>query len=203
MQGLNGVTAFVTGGASGIGLSIAQALKAHGARVAIADIEGDRLAEVARAEGFFPIELDVSDRAAAGEALAKTEAELGPLRILVNNAGVGILGLIEEASFPDWDWALSVNLMGVINGLVPGLARIKAHGLGGHIVNTASMAALRVAAAAARALCHHQGGDRRAIGAYAARAGRYQHWRVGAVPRRSEDQYRRERPQPARAFARR
>jgi len=64
------------------------------------------------------------------------------LRILINNAGVGIAGPIADATYGDWDWGLSVNLGGVVNGLVAGLPRLRAHGLGGHIVNTASLGAL-------------------------------------------------------------
>jgi NAD(P)-dependent dehydrogenase (short-subunit alcohol dehydrogenase family) len=149
MDSIDNAVAFVTGGASGIGLGIARALAERGARIAVADVRPDHLEEaqgVAASEGwseralFLP--LDVTDRAAVGEALAESERKLGPLRILVNNAGVGIAGPIVEATFPDWDWGIGVNLGGVVNGLVLGLPRIRAHGQGGHIVNTASLGAL-------------------------------------------------------------
>jgi NAD(P)-dependent dehydrogenase (short-subunit alcohol dehydrogenase family) len=143
MDDLNGAVAFVTGGASGIGLGIARALLEQGAKVAIADMRAEALAEAHAAHpDLLPIRLDVTDRAGFATALDETETKLGPLRILVNNAAVGIAGPIDEAGHADWDWALGVNLGGVANGLVAGLPRIKAHGRGGHIVNTASLGAL-------------------------------------------------------------
>lgn len=149
MQSVSGVTAFVTGGASGIGLGIARALAEQGARVAVCDVRDDHLAEaaqVAAEEGwqdrFLALRLDVTDRAGFASALDEAEARFGPLRILVNNAGIGIQGPVDEATHADWDWAVGVNLMGVANGLVAGLPRIKAHGLGGHVVNVASEGAI-------------------------------------------------------------
>jgi short-subunit dehydrogenase len=62
--------------------------------------------------------------------------------LLVNNAGIGVVGPVELASYGDWDWSLSVNLGGVVNGIVTILPRILAHGEGGHIVSTASMSGL-------------------------------------------------------------
>ncbi len=129
MQNVENAVAFVTGGASGIGLGIARALAAQGARVAVADIRDDHLEEareIAMKEGWanraISLKLDVTDRAAFANALDETERALGPLRILVNNAGVGIAGPIVEAAFPDWEWGISVNLGGVVNGIVFGLA---------------------------------------------------------------------------------
>lgn len=149
MQSVEKATAFVTGGASGIGLGIARALAERGARVAIADVRADHLDQaqsVAQTEGWsdrcLAITLDVTDRAAVAAALDLAQRKLGPLSILVNNAGVGIAGPVAEATFPDWDWGLGVNLGGVVNGIVTGLPLIRAHGHGGHIVNTASLGAL-------------------------------------------------------------
>jgi len=149
MDNLDGATAFITGGGSGIGLAIGRALAERGAKVALADVREDHLAaarataaEDGWADRCHTVLLDVTDRAAYAAALDEAEARLGPLRILVNNAGVGIDGPMDEASFADWDWAVSVNLGGVVNGVVLGMPRIKAHGRGGHIVNTASIAPL-------------------------------------------------------------
>lgn len=149
MESVSGAMSFVTGGGSGIGLGIARALAAQGARVAICDLRDDHLAQardVAAREGwadrFAAFRLDVTDRPGFAAALDEAEARLGPLRILVNNAGVGIAGPVDEATHEDWDWGVGVNLIGVANGLVAGLPRIKAHGKGGHVVNVASEGAV-------------------------------------------------------------
>ncbi|MGF7171658.1 NAD(P)-dependent dehydrogenase (short-subunit alcohol dehydrogenase family) [Sphingobium xanthum] len=145
MKSVSGAVAFVTGGASGIGLGMARALAAAGAKVAVCDVNDVRLAEVgeiAAREGWadrcLALRLDVTDRPGYAAALDETEAKLGPLQIIVNNAGVGIAGPVDEATHADWDWGVGVNLIGVANGLVAALPRIKAHGMGGHVVNTAS-----------------------------------------------------------------
>jgi NAD(P)-dependent dehydrogenase (short-subunit alcohol dehydrogenase family) len=145
MQNLPGKTAFVTGGASGIGLGIAKALKKAGMNVVIADIRQDHLdAAVAEigAVGVLALCLDVTDRAAFAGAADAADARFGNLHLLVNNAGVAVVGPVDMASFGDWDWTMSVNLGGAINGIVTILPRILRHGEGGHIVNTASMSGL-------------------------------------------------------------
>ena len=63
----------------------------------------------------------------------------GKIHLLVNNAGVAVVGPVELATYDDWDWVMGVNLGGVINGVTTILPRILAHGEGGHIVNTSSM----------------------------------------------------------------
>ena len=146
MQNLQGKTAFITGGASGIGLGIAKAALGHGMNVVIADIREDHL-EAARAElgddaHVLPVKLDVTDRADYARAADAAEARFGKIHLLVNNAGVAVVGPTEIATHADWDWVLGVNLGGTINGVVEVLPRILAHGEGGHIVNTASMSAL-------------------------------------------------------------
>jgi NAD(P)-dependent dehydrogenase (short-subunit alcohol dehydrogenase family) len=146
MQHLTGKTAFVTGGASGIGLGIAKALLGAGMKVVIADIREDHL-EDAREEldgrgDVLPLPLDVTDRAAFAEAADETERKFGKIHVLVNNAGVAALGPVELAAYGDWDWTLGVCLGGTVNGIVTILPRILAHGEGGHIVSTASMSGL-------------------------------------------------------------
>lgn len=146
MQNLQGKTAFITGGASGIGLGIAKAALGHGMNVVIADIRDDHLA-AARAElgddaHVLPVKLDVTDRADFTRAADAAEARFGRIHLLVNNAGVAVVGPTEIATHADWDWVTGVNLGGTINGVVEVLPRILAHGEGGHIVNTASMSAL-------------------------------------------------------------
>ena len=145
MQNLSGKTAFVTGGASGIGLGIAKALKTSGMNVVIADIRQDHLDQAIEELGPGPVlalQLDVTDRAAYAAAADAAEARFGRIHLLVNNAGIGVVGPVESASYGDWDWSLSVNLGGVVNGVVTFLPRILAHGEGGHIVSTASMSGL-------------------------------------------------------------
>lgn len=146
MQNLEGRTAFVTGGASGIGLGIAKALLGAGMKVVIADIRDDHLAsatdELAGGDNVLAVKLDVTDRAAFARAADAAEAKFGKIHILVNNAGVAVVGPTELATFADWDWVMGVNLGGTINGIVTVLPRILSHGEGGHIVCTASMSAL-------------------------------------------------------------
>lgn len=146
MTQIAGRVAFVTGGAAGIGLGIARALLAGGARVAIADIRQDALDRATReldAGGrLLPVQLDVTDRAGYVAAVDAAEAALGPVEVLCNNAGVGVTGPIKNATFDDWDWLQRVLLGGVVNGVMTVLPRMRERGNGGHIVNTASMAGL-------------------------------------------------------------
>jgi NAD(P)-dependent dehydrogenase (short-subunit alcohol dehydrogenase family) len=146
MQNLAGKTAFVTGGASGIGLGIAKALLGAGMNVVIADIRDDHLeagqAELAAPERVLALKLDVTDRAAYARAADAAEARFGKVHILCNNAGVAVVGPTELATYSDWDWCMGVLLGGTINGVTTWLPRILAHGEGGHIVNTASMSGL-------------------------------------------------------------
>jgi len=64
------------------------------------------------------------------------------VHVLVNNAGVGVTGPVREATYDDWDWGMDVNLGGVLNGIIEFLPRLNAHGEGGHIISTSSMAAV-------------------------------------------------------------
>jgi len=138
--------AFVTGGASGIGLGIVKAFLGAGMRVVIADISDRHLdgtrEEFEGDEVVHIIKLDVTDRAAMKAAAEETVARFGAVHVLVNNAGVGVLGPIELAGYDDWDWSMGVNLGGVFNGIHEFLPKLLEHGDGGHIVNTASKAAL-------------------------------------------------------------
>ncbi|MDE2043496.1 MAG: SDR family NAD(P)-dependent oxidoreductase, partial [Alphaproteobacteria bacterium] len=143
MQNLAGKTAFITGGASGIGLGVAKALLGAGMNVVIADIRDDHLAgaqaELAAPDKVLALKLDVTDRAAYECAADAAEACFGNIHILCNNAGVAVVGPTELATFADWDWCMNVLLGGAINGVVTMLPRILKHGEGGHILNTASM----------------------------------------------------------------
>ena len=139
---LAGKTAFVTGGAGGIGLGMATAFLGAGMNVVIADLRPDRADDAVAALGDAPvhaIELDVTDRAAFVRAADEAESVFGNVHVLCNNAGVGILGPARQARYDDWDWGLGVLLGGAVNGLQTFLPRLLAHGEGGHIVNTSSM----------------------------------------------------------------
>jgi NAD(P)-dependent dehydrogenase (short-subunit alcohol dehydrogenase family) len=144
MRDFSGKTAFVTGGASGIGLALARAFGQRGMNVAIADVEAEACAkavETLRSEGISAIGMacDVSERESLAEAAAKTLAEFGKVHVLCNNAGVSRAGPIETIAACDWDWVIGVNLKGLVHGLQVFLPHMKAHGEQGHIVNTASM----------------------------------------------------------------
>ena len=143
-----GRNAFVTGGASGIGLGIVKALARRDAFVIMADMRSDHIGTALKAmaneglgENVIAIEIDVTDRAAYAEAARRMDLELGGVDILVNNAGVGVEGPVLSATYADWDFGLGVNLGGVVNGLQAILPQMIAHGRGGHVVNTASLAA--------------------------------------------------------------
>ena len=96
-------------------------------------------AKQVRAEGVI---CDVGSRASLRAAALETIAKFGKVHVLVNNAGVAVVGPIEFATYSDWDWVNGVNVGGAVNGVVTILPRILAHGEGGHIVCTASMSAL-------------------------------------------------------------
>ncbi|MFC5502456.1 SDR family NAD(P)-dependent oxidoreductase [Lysinimonas soli] len=142
MTSIGGRVAVVTGGASGIGRGIAQALIQRGAQVVIADIDSAALGRAAEEVGAIGIRCDVADEADVRALAERVLAELGGVGILVNNAGVGPAAPIAEMSIRDWEWILGINLWGVINGISAFLPLLRANPDGGHIVNTASMAAL-------------------------------------------------------------
>lgn len=151
MKDVNGKVAFITGGASGIGLGIAKVFIDAGLNVVLADLRQDHLNDAVeffvqnkKRENIHPIQLDVTDRDAMEQAAVETEKVFGKVHVLVNNAGVGVTGPITKATYGDWDFGLGVNLGGVVNGIQTFLPRILAHGEGGHVVNTASLSALVV-----------------------------------------------------------
>ena len=144
MDQFKGKTAFVTGGASGIGLGLCRAFGRRGMNVAIADVEAAGCAqavETLRGEGIpvIGVTCDVSDRESLAAAAAKTFSTFGNVHILCNNAGVSRAGPIEGIATSDWDWVIGVNLKGLVHGLQIFVPHMKAHGEEGHIVNTASM----------------------------------------------------------------
>ena len=153
MKTFAGRTAFVTGGANGVGIGLVRQLLNEGCKVAIADIRQDSIDQALKSldnREVMGVQLDVASREGFKAAADEVEAKFGPVSILCNNAGVNLFQPIEESSFDDWDWLMCVNLHGVINGVmtfVPRMVeRIKAgEQKGGHVVNTASMAAFLAA----------------------------------------------------------
>ncbi len=152
MKNVEGKVAFITGGANGAGFGMAQAFLKSGMKVVIADIRQDSLdgamSHFARTSGVHAIRLDVTDREAFARAADETEKVFGKVHVVCNNAGVNLFVPIEECTYNDWDWVMGVNFGGVVNGVHTFIPRIRKHGEGGHIVNTASMAAFLPSAAA-------------------------------------------------------
>src|SRR5262245_39018703 len=147
MQQLTSKTAFITGGASGIGLAMAHAFAAQQMNVAIADVNAESLDAAAselRALGarVSAVVVDVRNRDNWEQAAARVESELGPVDVLCNNAGVTGYSPLAETAPADWDWIIAVNLTGSFNGVHTFAPRMIARGTGGHIVNTASTAGL-------------------------------------------------------------
>jgi NAD(P)-dependent dehydrogenase (short-subunit alcohol dehydrogenase family) len=145
MQELTGKTAFVTGGASGIGFALGRAFAQAGMNVMLADIESDALAAAVESlHDFAPrvrgVACDVADPVSVERAAKASFEAFGNVHVVCNNAGVG--GGIDNFSLDNWRWVLDVNVMGVLHGVSTFVPHIRAHGEGGHIVNTASMAGM-------------------------------------------------------------
>ena len=137
MDDFKSKTAFITGGAAGIGLAMAREFLAAGARVVIADIRQDALDKAAASLSgdVRAIRLDVTDR----EAWARAADQVGAVHILCANAGIFIGGPTQDATFDDWDFCLGINLGGVVNAVRTFVPRMIAQGAAGHIVLTSSI----------------------------------------------------------------
>jgi NAD(P)-dependent dehydrogenase (short-subunit alcohol dehydrogenase family) len=147
MRELTGKTAFVTGGASGIGFAMAKAFLEADMQVMIADVEQGALEQALQALSAFGNRLrgvacDVADADSVEHAAQASFAAFGHVHVVCNNAGVAAGGGIDHISVDSWRWVVDVNLMGVVYGVRSFLPHIRAHGEGGHIVNTASMAGM-------------------------------------------------------------
>lgn len=145
MKDLQGKTAFITGGASGLGLAMAEAFGREGMNIMLADIEADTArekAEMLRAKQIKAdwVRVDVTSRDSLRHGALATIARFDKVHLVANNAGVGAGGPFGEVPEGDWDWVIDVNLKGVVYGMEVFAPLIESHGEGGHFVNTASMA---------------------------------------------------------------
>ena len=146
MTYFEGKVAIVTGGASGIGRAVGQALAREGAIVVLADVQADLGQETAagiasdggKAEAVV---LDVTDRDAVRALWVRVREQHGRLDYVFNNAGVNVAGELRDTTLEDWDRLIEVNLKGVVYGTHEAYALMREQGFG-HIVNTASLAGL-------------------------------------------------------------
>ena len=148
MESLRGKTGVVTGAGSGIGLGICRALARSGANVVVADIDAERAVAASDAitaefgTDALAVPTDVAIPAAV-EALADAAYQrFGAVHVLCNNAGVSTVGQVWSSPVSDWDFVLSVNLMGVVHGIRAFVPRMLAGAQVGHVVNTSSMGGL-------------------------------------------------------------
>jgi NAD(P)-dependent dehydrogenase (short-subunit alcohol dehydrogenase family) len=139
--------AVVTGGAGGIGMAMARAFAARGAKLVLADVDDAALGRAATAlrsagASVHTVRTDVGDRDSV-EALAdETFRHFGGAHIVCNNAGIALFGEIANATHKDWEYTMRVNFWGVVHGVEAFVPRLIAQKAGGHVVNTASMAGL-------------------------------------------------------------
>lgn len=145
MVDLSGKVAFVTGGGTGIGDAVARQLIAGGARVGVAGRRIDVLEQVARETGALALACDVSDPAAIDAAITELVSQFGGLDIIVNNAGITLMGNVEELSSDAWQTVMNVNLTGAMHVCKRGVPELRARG-GGAIVNVSSIGGVTASA---------------------------------------------------------
>ena len=144
MENLTGKVAFITGGASGIGLGMARAFLEEGMKVALADWSDKHIAQareqLAGSNAVHFVKTNVAERESLRAAAQETLDAFGKIHVLCNNAGVNGGGTAASPDFDEWDKAIAVNLGGVVNGTKIIVPIIREQGEGGHVVNTSSMA---------------------------------------------------------------
>jgi len=143
---LNGLIVVITGAGRGIGAATAGALSRHGCQVVLTDLDGDLVVETAsRLGGARGVPVDVTDHAAVTTMLDDVEHDLGPVDVLINNAGIMPVVAIEDETDDSIARQLAINLHAVIHGTREAVRRMKPRGRG-HIVNVASLAGVVSAA---------------------------------------------------------
>jgi NAD(P)-dependent dehydrogenase (short-subunit alcohol dehydrogenase family) len=145
IKDFKGKTAFITGGASGIGFGMARAFGRAGMNIVVADIDLDTARHAVDRLSkdqikSVAVECDVTIRNEVRRAALDAIAAFGKIHVVCNNAGVAVGGPMGTVGERDWDWIIDVNLKGVVYGVETFAPLIKSHGEGGHIINTASMA---------------------------------------------------------------
>lgn len=140
MQHLEGKTAFITGGAGGIGLGIARAFVAEGMNVALADLH-EAAVDGLPADRVLAIRVDVTDRASVDAAVARAVERFGQIDVVCANAGVGGGGgHVAADEYEVWNRVMAVNLDGVVHTVKATVPAIRSRGEGGHVVVTSSVA---------------------------------------------------------------
>jgi NAD(P)-dependent dehydrogenase (short-subunit alcohol dehydrogenase family) len=142
---LHGRTVLVTGAGSGIGRATALLAAERGADLAICDVDEPGLAETERSaralgRGVMTRRVDVADREQMRAFAEAVHGEAGPVDLLVNNAGVGLAARFMDTELEDWDWIVSINLLGVVHGCHFFVPKMIERGRGGHVANLSSMA---------------------------------------------------------------
>jgi len=140
-----GQRAVVTGGGSGIGRAVCQRFAAHGASVAVLDIDPDSAQATADTIGGLALEVDVTDAEAMRVAVDAAADELGGVTVLMNNAGGSTMAPLAGWDPDEWDRLVRLNLTGVFNGMRAGVPHLLSAG-GGAVVNTSSISATRPSA---------------------------------------------------------
>ncbi|HEX9993038.1 MAG TPA: SDR family NAD(P)-dependent oxidoreductase [Acidimicrobiales bacterium] len=143
MDRLDGRTAVITGGASGIGLATARRLAAEGMHVVLADVEQAALDRAAASiDGALAVRCDVSDLADVRRLADAAREAHGAVHLLFANAGVATSGPVVQATHADWEWTIGVNLWGAIHAVEAFLPGMVDGGEGGHLLFTSSFAGL-------------------------------------------------------------
>ncbi len=142
LQDLAGKVAVVTGAGSGIGAAMCRRFSSEGMTVVAADIDHDAARATAEPLGGHAIPVDVSEPSSVAALADEVFDVCGQVDLLCNNAGVFQSGRSWEPTLDDWNWVLGVNLMGIVHGISSFVPRMIAQDTDGHVVNTASVAAI-------------------------------------------------------------